>query len=240
VAIIVLSEGLWRMSRKITVLVFDVNETLLDIESLNPFFSRLFHDEHAMREWFSQLVLYSQAITLAGCYVSFSELAVGTLRMIGTIRNIQISEHDSEELKLGVRNLPAHPEVAGALSRLSEAGFRLVTLTNSPQSPHGNPLELSGLDRHFERMFSVHELHRFKPAPETYRYVAEAMDVELSAMCMVAAHTWDTLGAQALGCAGALITRPGNAPLPVEGVPQPDIVAGDLELMADEIIRRWS
>ena len=228
------------MSRKITVLVFDVYETLLDIESLNPFFSRVFYDEHVMREWFSQLVLYSQAITLAGCYVSFSELAVGTLRMIGTIRNIQISEHDSEELKLGVRNLPAHPEVAGALSRLSEAGFRLVTLTNSPQSPHGNPLELSGLDQYFERMFSVHKLHRFKPAPETYRYVAEAMDVELSAMCMVAAHTWDTLGAQALGCAGALIARPGNAPLPVQEVPQPDIVAVDLGSMAEEIIRRWS
>lgn len=228
------------MSRKITVLVFDVNETLLDIESLSPFFLRLFEDEHSMREWFSQLVLYSQAITLAGRYVSFSELAVGTLRMIGIIRNIQINEHNTEELKLGIRNLPAHPEVAEALSRLTKAGFRMATLTNSPQSPHGNPLELAGLDRHFESMFSVHDLHRFKPAPETYRYVAEAMGVELSAMCMVAAHTWDTLGAQALGCAGALITRPGNAPLPVKGVPQPDIVAGDLGTMAEEIIRRWS
>jgi 2-haloacid dehalogenase len=65
------------------------------------------------------------------------------------------------------------------------------------------------------------------------------MGVELSAMCMVAAHTWDTLGAQALGCAGALVNRPGNAPLPVKGVPQPDIVAADLVSMAEEIIRRW-
>lgn len=227
------------MAGKITVLVFDVNETLLDIESLNPFFSRLFQNEHAMREWYAQLVLYSQAVTLAARYVSFSELAVGALRMMGTIRNVQIGEDDTEDLKLGFRNLPAHPDAAGALSRLREAGFRLATLTNSPPSPQGNALELAGIDRYFERMFSVHELHRFKPAPETYRHVAAAMGVELSAMCMVAAHMWDTLGAQALGCAGALLTRPGNAPLPVEGVPQPDIVAGDLAAMADEIIRRW-
>ena len=30
---------------------------------------------------------------------------------------------------------------------------------------------------------------------------------------MVAAHVWDTIGAQRLGSDAALITRPGNAPL---------------------------
>jgi 2-haloacid dehalogenase len=60
---------------------------------------------------------------------------------------------------------------------LTEAGFRLATLTDSPKSPHGSLLELAGLDRYFERMFSVHELRRFKPAPETYRTVGEAMGV---------------------------------------------------------------
>jgi len=56
---------------------------------------------------------------------------------------------------------------------------------------------------------------------------------------MIAAHTWDTLGAKAVGCSAALVTRSGNAALPVEGVPQPDIEAPDLALVADEIIRRW-
>lgn len=45
------------------------------------------------------------------------------------------------------------------------------------------------------------------------------MQVELSAMYLVAAHTWDTLGAQSLGCAGVLVTRGTNAPLKVKGVP---------------------
>ncbi len=34
------------------------------------------------------------------------------------------------------------------------------------------------------------------PSPETYRSVAESLGVELATMCMVAAHTWETLGAR--------------------------------------------
>jgi 2-haloacid dehalogenase len=49
---------------------------------------------------------------------------------------------------------------------------------------------------------------------------------------MVAAHAWDTMGAQASGFSGALITRPGNAALPVPGLPQPTIVATDLRDLA--------
>jgi 2-haloacid dehalogenase len=49
---------------------------------------------------------------------------------------------------------------------------------------------------------------------------------------MVAAHAWDTMGAQATGFSGALITRPGNAALPVHGLPQPTIVATDLRDLA--------
>ena len=39
------------------VIVFDVNETLLDITTLAPLFARLFSDENMLREWFAQLVL---------------------------------------------------------------------------------------------------------------------------------------------------------------------------------------
>lgn len=221
------------------VLVFDVNETLLDIDSLEPLFSRLFGDKRVLREWFAQLVLYSQAVTLAELYTTFSEIGIGTLRMLGEIHNVVTHDSDVEELKSRMRDLPAHPEVPVALQHLREAGFRLVTLTNSAPDPQGSPLERAGLNRYFEHMFSVHDFRRFKPAPETYRGVAVSLAVEPSAMCMIAAHTWDTLGAQATGCSAALVTRPGNAALPVQGLPQADIVAADLALVADEIIKRW-
>jgi 2-haloacid dehalogenase len=52
---------------------------------------------------------------------------------------------------------------------------------------------------------------------------------------MVAAHVWDTVGAQSAGYCGALITRPGNAPLPLDGLPQPALVAADLRQLAKQL-----
>ena len=51
---------------------------------------------------------------------------------------------------------------------------------------------------------------------------------------MVAAHVWDTMGAQAAGFSGALITRRGNA-LPADGVLQPTIVAADIGDLVDRL-----
>jgi len=51
------------------IIVFDVNETLLDLETIRPFFDRVFRDPAAMRLWFANLITYSEALTLAGVYV---------------------------------------------------------------------------------------------------------------------------------------------------------------------------
>lgn len=45
------------MSGKPTVLIFDVNETLIDFESMHPLFERVFGDKHALREWLSHLIM---------------------------------------------------------------------------------------------------------------------------------------------------------------------------------------
>ena len=37
---------------------FDVNETLLNLETLCPTFERIFDDPAAMRLWFANLILY--------------------------------------------------------------------------------------------------------------------------------------------------------------------------------------
>src|SRR5260370_18961457 len=48
-----------------SILAFDVNESLLDIQHLAPLFERLFGDGKFVNEWYAQLILYSEAITLA-------------------------------------------------------------------------------------------------------------------------------------------------------------------------------
>jgi 2-haloacid dehalogenase len=222
-----------------SICVFDVNETLLDIESIAPLFQRLFGDRKVLRDWFSQLILYSNAISLSGPYANFFTLGQGVLKMLGSIHNVSVQQADVEQLRMHMLTMPAHSDVPAGLKQLKDAGFRLITLTNSPPDPQASPLKHAGIDGWFEKSFSVDRVRRFKPAPQAYHMVAEELDVPPPAICMVAAHVWDTIGAQSVGCSGALIARSGNAPLPVHGLPQPQAVAPDLPGLATQLIKLW-
>ena len=138
-----------------STIVFDVNETLLDIATLEPFFDRVFGNAAALREWFPELVLYSQTVTLSGLYAPFGDLAGGVLRMVGDNNNIAIQDSDVSELKSLIGSMPAHADVVPALTKLRDVGFTLVTLTNSARSPAPTPLEKAGIAALFDHHFSV-------------------------------------------------------------------------------------
>jgi 2-haloacid dehalogenase len=225
-----------KKTNNIEVLLFDVNETLLDITILEPFFLRVFKNPFALRNWFAELVLYSQTITVSGLYEPFTNLAVGTLKMLGANHNISISADEINEFKEMLGNLPPHPDVIPALKRLKSAGFRLATLTNSAPTQSPTLLEKAGISEFFERQFSIETLGSFKPHPATYRYSAKEMAVSLDRVCLVACHLWDTIGAQAAGCSGAFITRPNNNLLIAENVPQPNFIARDLTHLVEQLV----
>ena len=219
------------------MLVFDVNETLIDIEGLSPLFEQIFGDARAMREWFGQLVMYSMTTALSGCYVDFFTLGQGVLRMLGEIHGARIADGDLDRFKQAMMTMPAHPDVADGLAALRGGGFRLVTLTNSPANPVGpSPLENAGLGGYFEQQFSVDACRTFKPARDVYDYACRELGVDPAECMMVAVHVWDLIGAQSAGLRGALITRPGNAPLRLDGLPQPMLVAPDLKQLAQQLI----
>jgi 2-haloacid dehalogenase len=221
------------------IVVFDVNETLLDLDSMNPIFERIFNDPAAMRLWFADLILYSEALTLAGVYVPFTDIGAAVLDMLAATRGITVSDADGAELTNRFAAMPPHPEVPAALRRLRDHGFRLFTLTDNTLEISGRQLERGGIIDEFERRFSVDEtVRRHKPAPEAYHSVTAALDIEPGDMCMVASHVWDTIGAQAAGCQAGLILREGNAPLGVG--PQPDYIGKDLDAIADQLIERYA
>ncbi|HCP55180.1 MAG: haloacid dehalogenase type II [Pseudomonadaceae bacterium] len=220
------------------IIVFDVNETLLDIDTLAPLFERVFGDATVLREWFAQLILYSQTLTLSGRYCPFGELGVGTLHMLGTQHGKIINDADIAELKQRMGNMPAHADALPALKMLRDAGFRLVTLTNSASTASPTALERAGLAEFFEQTFSVESVKKFKPAPETYAHVADQLQVPAASLTLVACHLWDTIGAQSAGWQGAFITRPHNTLLPAAEVPMPDFVAADLTELASQLIDR--
>jgi len=220
------------------IIVFDVNETLLDLDTLHPTLDRIFGDPAVLRLWFANLITYSEALTLAGVYVPFTDIGAAVLRMLAATRDITISDSDAAELTDRFATMPAHAEVPAALRRLREDGFRLFTLTDNTLAISGRQLEHAGVIDVFERRFSVDEtVRRHKPAPEAYRSVATALEVNPGDICLVACHVWDTIGAQAAGWQAGLILRQGNAPLGVG--PQPDYIGKNLGEIADQLIGKY-
>ena len=220
------------------IIVFDVNETLLDLDSMNPIFERIFGDPAAMRLWFADLILYSEALTIAGVYVPFTDIGAAVLRMLADTRGITISDSDGAELTDRFAAMPPHHEVPAALRRLRDHGFRLFTLTDNTLAISGRQLAHGGIIDLFERRFSVDEtVRRHKPAPEAYHSVTAALGLDPGGACLIASHVWDTIGAGAAGWQAALILREGNAPLAVG--PRPDYIGKDLDAIADQLIERY-
>jgi 2-haloacid dehalogenase len=218
------------------LIVFDVNETLLDLETMVPTFERIFGDRLAMRLWFANFILYSAALTLANSYVPFTDIGGAVMKMLADVRGIKIGDTDKRELTEKFSTMPPHPEVPAALRKLRGAGFRLFTLTDNLLEVQGRQLEHGGIIDLFERRFSADGVKRHKPAPEAYAYVEKALGAKPSDFCMIACHTWDTLGAVAAGWEAALIKRPWNDVLDVG--PQSHVVGQDLNDVADQLIAR--
>jgi 2-haloacid dehalogenase len=218
------------------LIVFDVNETLLDLQTMEPTFQRIFGDRNSMRLWFANLIMYSAALTVAECYVPFTDIGSAVLKMLADTQGIKIGDADKAELMEKFSTMPPHAEVPSALRRLRDAGFRLFTLTNNLPEVQARQLEHGGIVDLFEQCFSVDGVKHHKPSREVYEYVEKELGVGPSDLCLIACHTWDTLGAAAAGWEAALIKRVGNDVLGVG--PQPQIIGEDLDDVADQLIAR--
>lgn len=219
---------------KLPLIVFDVNETLLDLSAMEPIFERIFRRMDAMRLWFSNLILYSAALTVAKQYVPFTDIGASVMKMLANTQGIEVTEADTRELKEKFSTMPPYPEVPHALAKLRAAGFRLFTLTDNLLEVQTRQLEAGGLISFFERRFSADGVKHHKPSPEAYAYVERELGLEPSRFLLIACHTWDVLGAVAAGWEAALVKRPGNDVLGVG--PQPRFIGETLSDVADRLI----
>ena len=216
------------------VQVFDVNETLLDLAAMDPHFERIFGDAGVRVAWFTQMIQSALVATVTGAYRQFGAHAMAALEMTAERAGVALGDDDRQAVAAQIRQLPAHPEVAGALGRLREAGLRLAALTNSTEQVARAQLEHAGLIDLFELVLSADSVGRLKPAPEPYRMAAEQLGVGIGEVRLIAAHAWDVAGAARAGCATAFVARPGKVLDPL--VERPEIVGADLAEVAEAIL----
>ena len=215
------------------VILFDVNETLLDTHAIEPDLRRLLGGKVSVREWFLEVLQHTLIMNEVDEYRPFNEIAEAVLRMIVTSQGQQLQPDEIKLVQKKLSSLPPYADVKVALQRLKDSGFRLATLTNSSEHSQKQQLRNAGLTDYFEKTLSVDMVRRFKPALTTYGAAANALNVQPEDILMVAAHGWDILGAMKAGCQGALVARPGKAAFPLG--PQPELVCANLIELSGQI-----
>ncbi len=218
-----------------SAIVFDVNETLLDLSALDPAFNNQFGPGDFRREWFNEVLKLAFVTTIVGRYSDFGVIGKAALEVLEKRHGKPSTEGQREDLLSNMRKLPPHADVPEGLETLRKEGFSLVALTNSTESSAEVQLTSAGIRNYFQFVFSADSVKRLKPATEPYHMAARVLGVAPNSLLMVAAHSWDIAGAIRAGLSGAFVARPGQN---LDSLtPKPAFVATDLMHLARQIVR---
>jgi len=218
----------------ITVVAFDINETLLDLSVLDDQFANLFGTSLARRQWFAQMLQLSFVGGLTGEYIDFSTAQHGALQMLADQYKIEATDRQLDAIVDSMSNLPPHPEVADALATLASKDVTIAALGNSLYEVIEAQLTNAGILEFFNLIFSADSVKALKPAPQPYIELARVLGVQVNEIVLVASHGWDISGALAAGCTAAFVARPGASLSPF-GM-QPSIVGRDIADVVNQII----
>ena len=208
------------------VIIFDVNETLLDLKSMRESVGKAIGGrEDLLPLWFSTMLHHSLVVSATGDYNSFGNIGVAALQMVAEINGIDITQEEAKKSILTpLRSLPAHPEVAEGLAALKAQGYKLVTLTNSSLASVKLQLKNSGLSQYFDANLSIESVGGFKPHLTTYQFAMKDLRVKPNEALMVAAHGWDIDGANKAGLQTAFIRRTGKVLFPLADKPDYNVL----------------
>ncbi|NBB86799.1 MAG: haloacid dehalogenase type II [Bacteroidetes bacterium] len=214
-------------------LIFDVNETLLDLSALDPFFSAYRGDAALRKVWFRRLKEWWLVGLGAGTHRDFATLARASLVALNP--DIETTTDEVDALMAAVTSLPAFPDVPYALDQLHAQALRLVALTNGTAAAVEQQLQHAGLDAYFTHVLSADAVGQHKPGARPYLHAADTLGIAPADCVMVAAHDWDIHGADAAGLHTVFIARPGTTYSPLYPVPNHRIetLDGLLPLFAD-------
>jgi 2-haloacid dehalogenase len=218
-----------------SAIVFDVNETLLDLSALDPAFESHFGTGDYRKEWFNEVLKLAFVSTIVGHYSDFGVIGQAALEVLEKRHGKPCTEEQRQKTLSTMRKLPPHADVPEGLEILKEHSFRLVALTNSTASTVEAQLTHAGIRNFFEVVFSADTVKRMKPAVEPYQMTATSLGAAPNSLLMVAAHYWDIAGALLAGLSGAFIARPGQILDALTS--KPAFVASDLVDLARQIIK---
>jgi 2-haloacid dehalogenase len=219
------------MSRRPAVVAFDVIETLASLEPLRARLTDVGQPPALLEAWYTRTLRDGMALSATGDYVGFTDVAEAALR---ALTHFTISDEQVAQVMAGFNELPAFPDALPAITSLTEAGLRVACLTNGSASVTSSFVNRTGLGAGVDRVISVEEVYRWKPAGVVYRYAAEVLAVPSDRLALVAAHDWDCHGAKRAGLTTGWVSRKSGG----FGAPfaAPDVVGEDLTEVAAKLL----
>ncbi|MEW1808046.1 haloacid dehalogenase type II [Pseudarthrobacter sp. NPDC080039] len=195
----------------LSVIVFDVNETLSDMSPMGERFGEVGAPPEMAKLWFATLLRDGFALAASGDNGSFAAMGAGVLK--GLFRGVDLSRPRDEAVDHvmgGMTALKVHSDVPAGVRGLTAAGFRLVTLSNGSAQIAGKLFRDAGIRDEFEWLLTVEDAPAWKPALGSYEYAATATGTDPGSMLLVAVHPWDIHGAARAGLRTAWLNRSGD------------------------------
>lgn len=214
--------------------LFDINETVLDLGPLKPKFADALGDESLASTWFAMLLHSSTVCALTGVKTGFAELAGLTLDRLASLQGRVLALEDRQDILGSFGSLAPHADVQPALEKLRANGYRTVAFSNSSRDLVTRQIANAGLGPYFDVVLSVEETGSFKPDRKVYDFAANRLDRPVATLRLVAAHDWDTHGAMTAGMEAAYLERTKAPYNPLYR--RPAIAATTMASLVDKII----
>ncbi len=215
------------------LLIFDVNETMLDLSGMKKAINKAFDHEYAFQQWFALMLQYSLVDTVTDNYHDFGTIGKAAMKMTEEKLGKTVEESKIPELLGMIKSLPPHPDIIPGLKKLKSAGYRMITLTNSTHEVVTQQMKAAGLTEYFEQLMSIDATRKYKPHPDTYRQALKKANVKPEEAMLIAAHGWDMAGALNAGMQAAFIAREGQALYPLS--PKPQLIGDTLSPIAEKL-----
>jgi 2-haloacid dehalogenase len=222
-----------------TALAFDVYGTLIDPLRMEEHLRAAFGEKarEASELWRGKQLEYSFRRALMKKYRNFDACTAEALRFVSLQLEIPLSGEAQQQLLAKYRQLPAYPDVAGALEELTALGFAIAACSNGTASAVRASLEHAGLLAHFRGIVSVDPIRTFKPDPAVYEYLAAELRAPKETIWLISSNPFDVIGAKACGLRAAWVQRdPKRAFDPWEF--EPDAVVRSLGQLKDVLADR--
>jgi 2-haloacid dehalogenase len=196
----------------ISAFVFDAYGTLFDVHAaIARHRAEAGPDADRLSEiWRTKQLEYTWTLTLAGHYVDFWMLTERALDF-ALARVPTVDRGLREKLLEAYLTLDTFPDARAALSELGAHGARLAILSNGSPRMLASAVEAAGIRGLLDAVLSVDSVRRYKPRPEVYALVTEAMEVAPSDVAFVSSNRWDVMGAVSFGFKAFWVNR-GRAP----------------------------